>query len=430
MKENRSARDISLERADELKSRIDDYLEARKNIPTGRDPESVKRFKAKKAQILEFFNAREDDWNDWKWQLSNRIDDVDTLSKLLKLSEVELESVKKVGVDYRWAVSPYYLALIDDDDKFDPVKLQCIPSHLEACADSGELDPMGEEFTNPAGSITRRYPDRLIIYATNECAMYCRHCQRRRNIGGEDQHTSREKLQESIDYVRNNPEIRDVLITGGDSLALPDSQLDWLLGELSSIPTVDYIRLGSRMLVTVPQRVTDDLIAILKKYSPIYVNTHFNHPSEITEETKAACDKLAEAGVPMGNQAVLLNGVNNDKFVMRLLNHELLKCRVRPYYIFHAKKVRGTLHFNTSVDDGIEIMEYLRGYTSGLAIPQYIVNAPKGYGKTPIMPQYMVSRGKNSIKIRTWEGRVMDYPNYPTEDIKKIIEEQENNFKK
>lgn len=420
MRETMSKREISLERAAELKSKISDYLDARESIPRGMDEVSKARFKARKTRILEYFGATEDDWNDWEWQLECRISDADTLSDLLNLDSEEIEDIRKVGSKYRWAVSPYYLSLIDDSDRFDPIKLQCVPTHLEL-SEEGKLDPMGEEFTNPAGSITRRYPDRLIIYATNECAMYCRHCQRRRHIGGQDKHTSREVLMESIEYIRNNPEIRDVLVTGGDALALPDEELDWLLGELSSIPTVDYIRLGSRMLVTVPQRVTDSLISILKKHAPIYINTHFNHPSEITEESKKACDKLAEAGVPLGNQAVLLNGINNDKFVMRLLNHELLKCRVRPYYIFHAKKVKGTMHFNTSIDDGIEIMEYLRGYTSGMAIPQYIVNAPGGYGKTPIMPQYLVSRGKHTIKIRTWEGRVMDYPSHPTVDISDLL---------
>lgn len=415
-----SKREISLERANQLKSTIADYLEAKKIIPHGMDEIRAQRFADKKSRILKHFSATEKEWNDWEWQLKNRISDIDTLKELLELDESELESVREVGENYRWAVSPYYMSLIDEADKFDPVKLQCIPTGLELSSD-GILDPMSEEFTNPAGTITRRYPDRLIIYATNECAMFCRHCQRRRHIGGKDCHTSREKLIESIEYIRDNPEIRDVLVTGGDALALSDSDLDWLLGELHSIPTVDYVRLGSRMLATVPQRITENLVSILKKYPPIYINTHFNHPIEVTAEAKKACDKLSEAGIVLGNQAVLLNDINNDKFIMRLLNQELLKCRVRPYYIFHAKKVKGTTHFNTSVDDGIEIMEHLRGYTSGLAIPQYIVNAPNGYGKTPILPEYLISRGKNSIKIRTWEGRVMDYPNYPTESIKDAL---------
>lgn len=416
---NIQKREISLKRAKELKSSIDDYLQIKDTLKKGTSAEQNKKIIAKKDSILSYFNATEDDWKDWKWQLKNRITDVNTLLKLIDLDDTEIENIKKVGEKYRWAISPYYLSLIDED-KFNPVKLQSIPTGLELI-EEGDADPMGEEFTNPAGSITRRYPDRLIINVTNECAMYCRHCQRRRNINSSDCHKPKETLLESIEYIRNTPEIRDVLITGGDALALSDSMIDWLLSELRSIPTVEIIRLGTRTLVTMPQRITDDLVNIFKKYHPLYINTHFNHPLEITQESKAACEKLANAGIPIGNQCVLLNGINNDKYVMRLLNQELLKCRVRPYYIFHAKHVIGTTHFNTSIDDGIEIMEYLRGYTSGLAIPTYIVNAPKGKGKTPILPQYLLSRGKDSIKIRTWEGNIVDYPNHPSVDLKAIL---------
>lgn len=414
-----ASREIALTRADELKSRIEDYLIAKERIPVGLNRQ--KEIENKKQTLLTLLNARKEDWNDWKWQLSNRITDVETLTKVVKLSDKEIKAIKEVGEQFRWSISPYYLSLIDDSDKYSPIKLMAIPSGVEVLSAEGETDPMGEEFTNPAGSITRRYPDRLIINVTNECAMYCRHCQRRRNIGSVDNHKSKETLQESIDYIRNNPEIRDVLITGGDPLTLSDNMLDWLLGELYNIPSVDYIRLGTRTLVTMPQRITEDLINILKKYPPIFINTHFNHPAEITKESKEACDKLSNAGVPLGNQAVLLNGINNDKYVMRLLNQELLKCRIRPYYIFHAKHVIGTTHFNTSVDDGIEIMEYLRGYTSGMAIPTYIINAPNGNGKTPIAPQYLISRGKDYIKIRTWENKVFEYPNHPTKPIDELL---------
>ncbi|MEG0129801.1 glutamate 2,3-aminomutase, partial [Clostridium sp.] len=382
-----SSREISLERASTLKSRIDDFLNAKDSIKKGLDKNIASRIESQKEKIMKYFNATEEQWDDWKWQFSNRICDAETLSKLIDLSDREKEEIKKVEGEYRWAISPYYLSLIDED-KFNPVRLQAIPCGIELDGD-GEIDPMGEEFTNPAGTITRRYPDRLIIYVTNECAMYCRHCQRRRKIGSEDNHSTKNAIKESIEYVRNNKEIRDVLITGGDSLALSDNNLEWIISELRSIEHVEIIRLGSRTLVTVPQRITDDLVNILKKYHPIYINTHFNHPLEITEESKKACEKLANAGIPLGNQAVLLNGINNDKYVMRVMNQELLKCRVRPYYIFHAKHVKGTTHFNTSVDDGLEIMEYLRGYTSGLAVPTYIVNAPNGKGKTPILPQYL-----------------------------------------
>ncbi|MEF9992369.1 MAG: glutamate 2,3-aminomutase [Romboutsia sp.] len=412
---------ISLERAAQLKSRIEDYTRIRESIPKGLEQESEKN--KRKKLILEVLGATEKDWNSYKWQLSNRISDASTLSKILNLSKKEIEQIEKVQSQFRWAISPYYLSLIDPDDIYDPIKLMSIPSITELYDDSTDLDPMGEEFTNPAGSITRRYPDRLIINVTNECAMYCRHCQRRRNIGQQDCQESRNIIKESIDYIRENEEIRDVLITGGDPLTLNDSLLEWIISELRSIKHVDYIRLGTRTLVTMPQRITDEFCDMIKKYHPIYINTHFNHPMEITEETKEACAKLVNSGVPLGNQAVLLNGVNNDKFVMRCLNHELLKIRVKPYYIFHSKHVKGTTHFNTSVDAGLEIMEYLRGYTSGMAIPTYIINAPKGKGKTPLLPQYLISKGTDYIMIRTWEGEVVKVEDTPAVDIKKVIDD-------
>lgn len=416
-----SKREIALKRSKELKNAIGEYLRVRDSIPRGMAPAQQEQYERRKAKVLALLGGTEADWNDYRWQLKHRVSDVDTLRQIIHLEEDEVQAIRAVGEQFRWAVSPYYLALIDENNRYDPIKLQAVPTRAELSV-GGQPDPMGEEYTNPAGSITRRYPDRVIINVTNQCAMYCRHCQRRRNIGSKDFHTTRKKLEESIAYIRANPEIRDVLITGGDALMLSNQTLDWLLGELQAIPTVDYVRIGTRVLVTMPQRITDELVEVLRKHPPLFINTQFNHPKEITKEAKEACDKLVNAGIPLGNQAVLLNGVNNDKYVMRLLNQELLKLRVRPYYIFHAKDVVGTKHFNTSIDDGIEIMEYLRGYTSGMAIPTYILNAPNGYGKTPLGPQYLLSRGKRSIKIRTWEGRVFDYPNEPTADLKELLE--------
>ncbi len=418
MERNRS-REISLKRANELKEKIDGFLEIREKIPKGLEQRDV--LEKRKKRILQILGGNESDWSDYQWQLKNRITNIETLSKFINLTPKEKEQIVEVGSKFRWAISPYYLSLISPEDKYDPLRLMSIPTHqeLEDCCDI--LDPMSEEFTNPAGSITRRYPDRLIINVTNECAMYCRHCQRRRNIGEQDIPKTKAILQESIDYIRENTEIRDVLITGGDPLTLSDKTLEWIISQLKDIPHLDYIRLGTRTLVTMPQRVTDEFCNMIKKYHPIYINTHFNHPMEITPETKAACEKLASVGVPLGNQAVLLNGVNNNKYIMRVLNHELLKCRVKPYYIFHGKHVAGTTHFNTSIDDGIEIMEYLRGRTSGLAIPTYILNAPNGKGKTPLFPSYVISRGPGYITIRTWEGEVMDYENHDTIDIKELL---------
>lgn len=423
MSKHDTKREISLKRAEELKSKIEDYTAIKNTIPRGMSSLQKKKVITKKQRILSLLHASEDDWRNWKWQAKNRICDLDLLSQIISLSTLEIENIKKVQKKYRWGISPYYASLIDDDNKLDPVKLQSIPTLLEL-NDSGILDPMAEEYTNPAGAITRRYPDRLIINVTNKCPSFCRHCQRKRNIKTIDKNQTKLVLEESINYIRNNPEIRDVLITGGDPLMLCDATLDWLLGKIHNIPTVEYIRIGTRVLVTMPQRVTKNLLNILSKYPPIYINTQFNHPIEVTQEAKEACDKLVNIGIPLGNQAVLLNSINNNKYVMRLLNQELLKCRVKPYYIFHAKRVLGTTHFNTSVDDGIEIMEYLRGYTSGMAIPAYIVNAPNGNGKTPILPEYIISRGKDYIKIRTWEGKIFDYPNHPTEELKNLLNEE------
>lgn len=402
-------RQISLRRAEELKDRIQDYLEARKNIISGLEIES--QLQERKQRILDILGGTQEDWNNWKWQMQKRITDIETLDKILNLNEEEKEQIAKVGKIYRWAVSPYYLSLIDPKNPADPVRMQALPSIWELESQKGIEDPMGEEFTNPAPCVTRRYPDRLIINVTNMCAMYCRHCQRRRNIGEVDKHQTRENLQAALDYIRNNPEIRDVLITGGDALLLSDETIDWLLTELDRIPHVEIKRLGTRTLVTMPQRITPELCSILEKHPPLYMNTQFNHPQEVTQEVKAACDRLVKAGVVLGNQAVLLKNINNNPHVMKKLNHELLKVRIRPYYIFHAKQVIGTEHFITRIEEGIEIMEHLRGYTSGLAIPTYIVNAPQGYGKTPMLPEYLISAGEDKVVIRTWEKRVMEYPN-------------------
>lgn len=414
------SRTKSLERAKVLKSTIEDYINIKPTLTWGLKEEILEDTSKRRKKIMDYFQVGFEEWNDYKWQLKNRISSVEKLTNLISLEKKEIEAIKKIEKTYRWGLSPYYLSLINPKEKLDPIKLLSLPTELEL-DQCGDLDPMGEEFTNPAGSITRRYPDRLIINLTNECAMYCRHCQRRRNIGEKDKEKDKSLIDQSIEYIRNNKEIRDVLLTGGDALAISDKGLERILKELRSIEHVEIIRLGTRMPVTLPQRITDNLVEILKKYHPIYLNTHFNHPNEITPEAKEACEKLANGGIPLGNQAVLLNGINNDKYIMRLLNHELLKIRVKPYYIFHAKHVKGTSHFNTSINDGIEIMEYLRGYTSGMAVPTYILNAPKGKGKTPIAPQYLLGQGKDYVMIRTWQGEVIKYENHPTLDIKSAI---------
>jgi lysine 2,3-aminomutase len=402
-------REKAIERAAVLKGRIEDYREALKDIPTGFN--QWERILENQKRIKNFFKASDEEWENWHWQLKNRVKNSAVLKELLPISRQEIEEIDKTGSRYRWAVSPYYLSLVDPDNLNDPVKLQSIPQIQEYVDHGGYDDPMGEEFTSPTPAVTRRYADRLIIKVTNQCAMYCRHCQRRRAIGEKDLATTKEELQAAIDYVRENEEIRDVLLTGGDGFMLDNQTIDWLLTELDQIPHVEIKRFGTRTLVTMPQRVDDELCRILSDHMPVYVNTHFNHPLEVTPRSREACFKLARAGVSLGNQAVLLKGVNNDPFVMRKLNQDLLQMMVRPYYIFHAKAVKGTAHFRTKVEEGIEIMEKLRGYTSGLAIPTYVVNAPLGQGKTPMLPEYLVSSGEDYIMIRTWENKVLRYDN-------------------
>ncbi len=397
---------ISLRRAEELKNKINDYLEIKDSIMTGFQLQD--KFFQNKEKILRHFGATESDWQDWRWHLNHRVTDVTVLENLFSINKEECQQIKKVGTRYRWAISPYYLSLMEINNPNDPIKLQSVPS-IKELDETGFEDPMAEEYTSPAPCITRRYPDRLIINVTNQCAMYCRHCQRRRNIGEVDKHKPHSSLVAALDYIRKNKEIRDVLITGGDALLLSDRKLEWLLGELHKIEHVEIKRIGTRTIVTLPQRITNNLCNILKKYPPIYINTQFNHPREITPESKRACDMLVESGVLLGNQAVLLKGINNDAHVMKKLNHELLKIRVRPYYIFHAKPVKGTTHFITSLDEGLAIMEKLRGYTSGLAVPTYVINAPGGLGKVPLLPQYVLHRGEDSVHLRTWENNVFEY---------------------
>ncbi len=407
-------RRASLNRASELKKTIDDYQRSQDKIATGfnRWPEILKN----QERIKKYFGATEEDWADWHWQLRNRIQTTQVLQEFLNLTFKEIEEIDRTGAQYRWAVSPYYLSLIDPADPADPIRRQAVPSILEYNDTYGESDPMDEAHTSPAPGITRRYPDRLIINVTNQCAMYCRHCQRRRNIGEKDLAAPREQLKEALRYIRENKEIRDVLMTGGDGFMLSNKIIAWLLEQLAEIPHVEIKRFGTRTPVTMPHRIDDELCQILSRHMPLYVNTHFNHPLEVTPAARDACLKLARAGVALGNQAVLLKGINNDAFVMRKLNQELLRIMVRPYYLFHAKRVKGTSHFYPRVEEGLEIMEKLRGFTSGMAIPTYILNAPHGYGKTPLLPMYLLGFGKETLTIRTWENRVLRIDNREIEE--------------
>lgn len=364
----------------------------------------------RRVQIQSILGGSDREWNDWKWQLAHRIRDSRTLADILGMSDLDRRRVDRVSQMYRWAISPYYLSLVDEDYENSPIFRQAVPDIRELLP-GGSLDPMNEALTSPAPCVTRRYPDRLIINVTNQCAMYCRHCQRRRNIGETDKHACREDITSALEYVARNREIRDVLITGGDALLLSDRMLDMLLNRLYHIPHVEMIRIGTRTPVTLPQRITPNLCDIISKYPPIYINTQFNHPLEVTPEAKQACDRLVAAGAVLGNQAVLLRGINDRPYIMRKLNHKLLQIRVRPYYIFHAKDVKGTRHFQTTIQEGMDIIASLRGHTSGLAVPTYIVNAPGGLGKIPLMPNHIVLIDEDKAVLKTWEGKIVEVPN-------------------
>ena len=399
----------ALRRAEQLKETIHDYEAALPAIPTGF--QQWPRILQNQERIRSFLGATDRDWQNWRWHLKHRVTTTELLKRYLPLSPQQVAEIDRTGELYRWAVSPYYLSLIDPDNPDDPIRCQSIPSILECADRTGTSDPMDEEHTSPAPAVTRRYPDRLIINVTNQCAMYCRHCQRRRNIGEIDCATPRRDLEKALDYVRRNKEIRDVLLTGGDAFMLSNSEIKWLLEQLEQIPHVEIKRFGTRTPVTLPFRIDDQLCEILSRHLPLYINTQFNHPLEVTPAAQEACHRLARAGVSLGNQAVLLKGVNNDPLVMRKLNQELLKLMVRPYYIFHPKRVKGTAHFWVKIEEGLEVMEYLRGYTSGLAIPNYIINAPQGYGKVPLLPQYLLWLGRDEAVIRTWENRIIKVEN-------------------
>jgi len=406
-------RATALARSAEVKGLISDFLVARKGIPTGF--ELAKEYSRAKKRILKVLNGSEKDWNDYKWQLKNRLSDADTLGKIISLSQEEKREIRDTGEHYRWGISPYYASLMDPENRNCGVRMQAVPSIKERLDTTEIKDPMIIKYNSPAPLISRLYPDRLIINVTNMCSMFCRHCLRRKDIGHKDLVYSRAQLRQALDYIKENEEIRDVLLTGGDALSLSDHQLDWILTELGKIPHVEIKRLGSRMPCVLPQRVTSQLCKMLEKHDPVYLNTQYNHPKEITVEAQKAVDMLTKAGVVVRDQTVLLKGINNDPHVMKVLMHEMLRIKVAPYYIFNCKKVEGIQHFRTSIQEGLNIMEHLRGYTSGMAVPTYIITAPEGRGKTPIAPQYLLNPNLDGdALIRTWGGHVLRYQDEQT----------------
>ena len=357
-----------------------------------------------------FQNVPEKDWNDWAWQVRNRVETLEELKQHLNLSAEEEAGVKECLGTLRMAITPYYLSLIDPNDPHDPVRRQAVPTAAEVHRSPADLlDPLHEDTDSPVPGLTHRYPDRVLLLVTDQCSMYCRHCTRRRFAGQHDSAVAVDQIDACIDYVARTPAVRDVLLSGGDPLLLSDDRLEYIISRLRAIEHVEIIRIGSRTPVVCPQRITPALCNMLKKYHPIWLNTHFNHPNEITEESAAACARLADAGIPLGNQSVLLAGVNDCVHVMKKLVHELVKIRVRPYYIYQCDLSYGLEHFRTPVAKGIEIIEGLRGHTSGYCVPTFVVDAPGGGGKIPVMPNYVVSQSAGRVILRNFEGVITTY---------------------
>ena len=361
-----------------------------------------------------FPNVPDEQWNDWKWQVKNRVETLEDLKKYIPLTKEEEEGVRKTLQTLRMAITPYYLSLIDPNNPDCPIRKQAIPTGKETHQSAADLlDPLHEDEDSPVPGLTHRYPDRVLLLITDMCSMYCRHCTRRRFAGQKDGDTSSDNIQKAIDYIARTPQVRDVLLSGGDALMVSDEKLESIIQRLRAIPHVEIIRIGSRTPVVCPQRITDNLVNMLKKYHPIWLNTHFNHPHEITPESAAACAKLADAGIPLGNQSVLLRGVNDCVNTMKKLVHELVKIRVRPYYIYQCDLSMGLEHFRTPVSKGIEIIEGLRGHTSGYAVPTFVVDAPGGGGKTPVMPNYVISQAPGKVVLRNFEGVIPTYTEPP-----------------
>lgn len=357
-----------------------------------------------------FKGVTDEQWNDWKWQVANRLNTVEQIEQIVNLTPQEKEDIEKVMGGFRVGITPYYASLIDPDDPLDPVRRQAVPVLAEMHRSEADmLDPLHEDEDSPAPGLTHRYPDRVLFLITDQCSMYCRHCTRRRLAGETDGARSMDDINKCIEYIRKTPVVRDVLLSGGDCLCVEDDVLEYIISELRKIPHVEIVRLGSRTPVVMPMRITDDLVNMLKKYHPVWLNTHFNHPKEMTPEAQEACRKLADAGIPLGNQSVLLRGVNDDVHVMRNLMHALVRNRVRPYYIYQCDLSLGIEHFRTPVSKGIEIIEGLRGHTSGYAVPTFVVDAPGGGGKTPVMPQYIISQTPSKVILRNYEGVITTY---------------------
>ncbi len=358
----------------------------------------------------------DEQWDDWRWQLSHRLNSVDELAQIIHLTPEEIDGLTAQN-RFRVDITPYFASLIDPDDPACPVRRQVIPLGRELQAFEGMMaDSLAEDRHSPVPGLVHRYPDRALMLVTTQCASYCRYCTRSRIVGNPGANFSRAEFELQLDYLRRTPQIRDVLLSGGDPLTLAPKVLEYILAGLRAIEHIEIIRIGSRVPVFLPQRITEELAAMLSQYHPLWMNIHVNHPKEITPELSRALDRLSRAGIPLGNQSVLLAGINDSVTIQRELVHKLVRNRVRPYYLYQCDQVKGAGHFRTTVAKGIEIIEGLRGHTSGYAVPTYVVDAPGGGGKIPVMPQYLISQAPGRVVLRNYEGYITTYDEPPDYD--------------
>ena len=358
----------------------------------------------------------QEDWDNHVWQLKNRVTSLEGLEKHLNLTEEERSGVILSGKKLAMSITPHFFNLIDKDDPQCPIRRQVIPSIEETFSDPAEMsDPCGEDSHMPVPGLVHRYPDRVLFLVTDRCASYCRYCTRSRVVSGVSEQKLETQWEAAFEYLEKTPTVRDVLISGGDALLFSDARLERLLSRLHAIPHIQFIRIGSRIPIFLPQRITPALCDMLKKYHPLFISIHTNHPKELTSEVRDGLGRLADAGIPMGNQSVLLNGVNDSVSVQKELCQKLLMCRARPYYLYQCDLIEGSAHLRTSIEKGIQIIEGLRGHTSGYAIPQYVIDGPGGGGKIPINPDYVVKHDDGGITLRNYEGKQFHYPSMATE---------------
>lgn len=385
---------------------IDEYLIAR----TDREKNVISERSLSFLQTY-YPEASVKDWNNWHWQIRNSVHSIKGLSKFIKLSDSEVKPDTNTGQSLPLRISPYYMSLLDADNPDQALRKSVVPVFDEFLVHPGEApDPLSEEHFSPVPNLVHRYPDRVLLLVTGFCSTYCRYCTRTRMVAKDKCHIGVKAWEPGLKYIEQHPEVRDVLISGGDPLTMPDLHVEYLLSRLRSIPHVEIIRIGTKVPVVLPQRITRSLVNMLRKYHPLFVSIHFTHADEITPEVKEACEKLANAGIPLGSQTVLLKGINDDVAIMKNLMHGLLKIRVRPYYLYQCDPVVGTGHFRTPIEKGIEILRGLRGHTSGYAVPTYVVDAPGGGGKIPLLPDYFVGREDGSVLLRNYEDKVFRYP--------------------